>query len=772
MEGEGQAVEAAQAEEDVQLPVVDPMLEPVGGEAEEEMRRKLKRRLKELRRTKKAEKKEKREKRREKEEAEGFANVVKIKKRKKHKEKSPEPEADGYRYDRHESNHRVKADEVMDPRFFPYKEVFYNDRYEEPRRGDSGDERDAGGRGLSSRVAAVATGARGRGSEAERWGHDGYQQRDRSPPPLPPEYYRGQKPGQRKGLGSYEPRQHSDSGPSQRDDRHRQHSEGRRDERGEAGDWRERTDQFGRVASWQNRYAGGTRKAFPRSPSPPRRTREATPPALAKSSMPAHLKWLHDRWSKYDSAFFQPSKKAATVPDPLASPAQEAAHKRELAEIQKERTRRPRKSRKDGKAAAEEEDKFAHLPASSRNHMPFYVREEIRFGRMKNFKEFLLGHHEDCQSQERATQLYNEYKLQFRQRAFAEFFQLHSEDEWFLERYHPVVKAARDSRRREGVKHRLDVFMQLLVRGWMEVCLDHKASRRCRRLMDAAIVLMEGGDEGDIACLSDLDYDLEEKKEETYEVQGIKSVPEVEASDSEEEEAQSAVGKAPGQCLGEDERAEAPSDEALEVAQAAKDYSHYIQKRVKASVELEDLVDEVGEACLRLERRTEYLGSGVFVQQVVDPKRLEEMNLQKISAIMVRNIPPTVPRAEVESLVGDTHGATSACTSPRPTRPTATSAPPSPPSGTTPTCRRSSGRSAASTSAASPSSSSSTGSSSARSPGWTAWPATRASCCATSSSASPWWSTWTSACSSGASRRPRPRLASGSRSTRPPSRTQ
>ncbi len=39
----------------------------------------------------------------------------------------------------------------------------------------------------------------------------------------------------------------------------------------------------------------------------------------------------------------------------------------------------------------------------------------------------------------------------------------------------------------------------------------------CRKLLDAATVLLEGGDEGDVAHLSDLDYVLEEKKEETYE---------------------------------------------------------------------------------------------------------------------------------------------------------------------------------------------------------------------------------------------------------------
>lgn len=199
--------------------------------------------------------------------------------------------------------------------------------------------------------------------------------------------------------------------------------------------------------------------------------------------------------------------------------------------------------------------------------------------------------------------------------------------------------------------------MQLLVRGWMEVRVDVGESRAVRKLLDAAIVLLEGGDEGDVACLSDLDYVLEEKKEETYRVQAAAangSGPVYSDTSEEEEEAEEAEGKAPGLKATEDERDAAPDAEELERAQHAKDYSYYIQERMAGTLDAPDDVAEAGDA--QLEKRTEYLGSGVFVQQVVDPKKLEEMNLHKTAAIMIRNIPPTVPRAEVEGLVADTHG--------------------------------------------------------------------------------------------------------------------
>ncbi len=53
---------------------------------------------------------------------------------------------------------------------------------------------------------------------------------------------------------------------------------------------------------------------------------------------------------------------------------------------------------------------------------------------MLSFKEFLLSHPTEVNNHERATQLYNEYKLNFRKGALAQFFQEHSEEEWFLEK--------------------------------------------------------------------------------------------------------------------------------------------------------------------------------------------------------------------------------------------------------------------------------------------------------------------------------------------------
>lgn len=51
--------------------------------------------------------------------------------------------------------------------------------------------------------------------------------------------------------------------------------------------------------------------------------------------MPAHLRWLHERWSKYDSTFFNPAAPAEGV-----DPNEVANHSRDLTECRKERRQR------------------------------------------------------------------------------------------------------------------------------------------------------------------------------------------------------------------------------------------------------------------------------------------------------------------------------------------------------------------------------------------------------------------------------------------------
>uniref|UniRef100_A0A914WQF4 SERRATE/Ars2 N-terminal domain-containing protein n=1 Tax=Plectus sambesii TaxID=2011161 RepID=A0A914WQF4_9BILA len=328
-----------------------------------------------------------------------------------------------------------------------------------------------------------------------------------------------------------------------------------------------------------------------RSRSPPERAeRRPSPP----KDMPEHIRWLHERWRKYDKNFFSKQEKPQEQPARSKGPTAEErrSYNAQMVEYTRERRGRGANTEPMGEGGRRfTEDKPA--AAAKKFGIPYYqFRSGGEFGwnpgRMYTFKEFLLSQPEDIEDQERAVNMYNDYKLEFRKKALAEFFQAHSEDEWFLEKYHPMLRARREAFRREKVAKRLDAFMQLLVRGYMEVSIDAPCSRKIRKLMDSVIVLLEGGDEGDIACLSDLDYMLEEKREQAEEK---KTAVKADDSSDDEEKAEvdpnkvpDTIGKAPGQGrtkeerMADEEEGVAPTEEALEQMQHARDYSLYVRE--------------------------------------------------------------------------------------------------------------------------------------------------------------------------------------------------
>jgi hypothetical protein len=67
--------------------------------------------------------------------------------------------------------------------------------------------------------------------------------------------------------------------------------------------------------------------------------------------------------------------------------------------------------------------------------------------------------------------------VKFRQDAFGAFFEAHRVDEWFREKYHPNDRQNKELRRQREIHRRLDAFMNLLVKGWIEVSIDYTDSR-------------------------------------------------------------------------------------------------------------------------------------------------------------------------------------------------------------------------------------------------------------------------------------------------------
>ncbi|KAM4565407.1 serrate RNA effector molecule homolog [Fundulus diaphanus] len=120
---------------------------------------------------------------------------------------------------------------------------------------------------------------------------------------------------------------------------------------------------------------------------------------------------------------------------------------------------------------------------------------------MRSFKEFLLNM-EDSVDETEAVKRYNQYKLDFRRQQLQDFFLQHKEHQWFRSKYHPDDITARGAESLAALKTRLAVFLFLLDNGWLDaVSLDMEHEAAITKLLDAAVIKMEGGTDFDLQVL-------------------------------------------------------------------------------------------------------------------------------------------------------------------------------------------------------------------------------------------------------------------------------
>ncbi|XP_038132776.1 serrate RNA effector molecule homolog isoform X1 [Cyprinodon tularosa] len=120
---------------------------------------------------------------------------------------------------------------------------------------------------------------------------------------------------------------------------------------------------------------------------------------------------------------------------------------------------------------------------------------------MRSFKEFLLNM-EDSVDETEAVKRYNQYKLDFRRQQLQDFFLQHKEHEWFRSKYHPDDITARKAESLKALKTRLDVFLFLQDNSWLDgVSLDMQHEAAIIKLLDAAVIKMEGGTDLDLQVL-------------------------------------------------------------------------------------------------------------------------------------------------------------------------------------------------------------------------------------------------------------------------------
>uniref|UniRef100_A0A8C5CTB5 Serrate RNA effector molecule homolog n=1 Tax=Gadus morhua TaxID=8049 RepID=A0A8C5CTB5_GADMO len=130
---------------------------------------------------------------------------------------------------------------------------------------------------------------------------------------------------------------------------------------------------------------------------------------------------------------------------------------------------------------------------------------------MKSFKEFLVSL-DDSVDETDAVKHYNEYKIDYRRQQMQDFFLTHKDEEWFRSKYHPVEMERLAVESRGSLQNRLNVFLFLMENSWLDnVSLDIDRAQAITKVLDAAVIKMEGGTDHDLRIL-DLPFEEEERE--------------------------------------------------------------------------------------------------------------------------------------------------------------------------------------------------------------------------------------------------------------------
>ncbi|UJR38183.1 hypothetical protein I4U23_030857 [Adineta vaga] len=120
---------------------------------------------------------------------------------------------------------------------------------------------------------------------------------------------------------------------------------------------------------------------------------------------------------------------------------------------------------------------------------------------MYSFKHF-LQEQDDNIDQEEAVKRYNDYKNDFRKTQIAEFFNAHKDEDWLKHKYYPDEYPKRREEQREIIKKRLDIFMELYQKGYLDdVSVNLESQRTLTRFLDAVVIKLEGGNHQDLSAL-------------------------------------------------------------------------------------------------------------------------------------------------------------------------------------------------------------------------------------------------------------------------------
>lgn len=246
-----------------------------------------------------------------------------------------------------------------------------------------------------------------------------------------------------------------------------------------------------------------------------------------------------------------------------------------------------------------------------------------------SFKMF-LQQQEDNISDEEAIKRYNDYKMDFKKTQINNFFLEHKEEEWFKLRYHPDENFKRHNEHNQFILNRLEVFMDLMDKGWLEnVSIEADKSKEITRFLDAVVIKLEGGTDHDLKIL---DTNEEVKVEDN-------DVTEVENPDK------SAAKMDTNGNESIDQTAENNTENGKSQKRKADDSGS------ESGAYTESENDDDGEKSG--EKRKKKSGSRKASEK---KKPTDNKDLHKTCSIFMRNLAPSVTKQDLENLCKDYEG--------------------------------------------------------------------------------------------------------------------
>uniref|UniRef100_A0A6I8R3X4 Serrate, RNA effector molecule n=1 Tax=Xenopus tropicalis TaxID=8364 RepID=A0A6I8R3X4_XENTR len=286
---------------------------------------------------------------------------------------------------------------------------------------------------------------------------------------------------------------------------------------------------------------------------------------------------------------------------------------------------------------------------------------------MKTFKEFLLSL-EDSVDETEAVKRYNDYKIDFRRQQMQEFFLAHKDEEWFRSKYHPDEVGKHKQESQAALRNRLSAFMYLMENSWLnEVQLDIAQSTAIIKVLDAAVIKMEGGTEIDLKILDEEEEEAKReaaKKEEARATEAEKKVTEEKEPPAKPEKDKEAETEE--KPVKPEEEEEEKKVEKEEPERETRKPGTRKRKRSGDSDDGSDSESDTETASPKPKAETpSQNGRGNYPQAEDTPKKEEETEkqkekqkedpvkprpLHKTCSIFMRNIPPNISKAEITAL--------------------------------------------------------------------------------------------------------------------------